>query len=120
VDVPDSDDATFQPTSDGKFHAFDTVNGMSGTYTATRTGFIVTPTVSTTVAYTGTDPTRLAVIASMDAVFWHNYRGAVAATTTGTTLTLNRANYQLTFEDIGPAASQPSPSATPTTTPTHS
>ena len=99
VDVPDSIVATFHPTSDGKFHASDTVNGMSGTYTATRTGFIVTPTVSTTVAYTGTDPTRLAVIASMDAVFWHN--SAVAATTTGTTLTLNLANYQLTFRDVG-------------------
>ena len=98
MDVPDSIDATFQPTSDGKFHASDTVNGVSGTYTATRTGFIVTPTVSTTVAYTGTDPTRLAVIASMDAVFWHH--SVVAATTTGTTLTLNLANYQLTVRDI--------------------
>ena len=102
--------------------------GGVGTYTATRTGFIVTPTVTTLIGpYTGTDPTRLAVIASMDAVFWHNYRGAVAATTTGTTLTLNLANNRrrgptssLTFRDAGPAASQPPPSATPTTTPTHS
>jgi heat shock protein HslJ len=118
VDVPDSINATFQLTSDGRFAASDTVNGLSGTYTATRTGFTTTSTVTTLIAYEGTDPTRLAVIASMGAVLWQE--SAVAATTTGTTLTLNRANYQLTFEDIGPAASQPPPSATPTTTPTHS
>jgi heat shock protein HslJ len=118
VDVPDSINATFQLTSDGRFAASDTVNGLSGTYTATRTGFTTTSTVTTLIAYEGTDPTRLAVIASMGAVLWQE--SAVAATTTGTTLRLNRANYQLTFEDIGPAASQPPPSATPTTTPTHS
>jgi hypothetical protein len=125
VDVPDSIDATFQLTSDGRFGAFDTVNAMSGTYTATRTGFTTTSTGTTAVGYTGTDPTRLAVIASMGAVLGHN--SAVAATTTGATLTLNLANYRrrgptssLTFRDAGPAASQPPPSATPTTTPTHS
>jgi heat shock protein HslJ len=118
VDVPDSIDATFQLTSDGRFGAFDTVNGMSGTYTATRTGFTVTSGVTTLIAYEGTDPTRLAVIASMDAVLEHN--SAVAATTTGTTLTLNRANYRLTFRDAGPAVSYPPPSATSTVTPSHS
>jgi hypothetical protein len=118
VDVPDSIDATFQLTSDGRFLASDTVNALSGTYTATRTGLRVTSTATTLVGYAGTDPTRLAVIASMDTVLGHET--AVAATTTGTTLTLNLANYQLTFRDVGPAVSYPPPSATPTITPTHS
>jgi hypothetical protein len=118
VDVPDSIDATFQLTSDGRFLASDTVNGMSGTYTATRTGFIVTSAVSTLVGYAGADPTRLAVITSMAAVLRQGT--AVAATTTGPTLTLNRTNYQLTFREVGPAVNPPPPSATPTVTPTHS
>lgn len=118
VEVPDSIDATLQLSSDGRFLASDTVNALSGTYTATRTGFTVTSTATTLVGYTGTDPARLAVIASIDAVLGHN--SAIAATTTRTTLTLNLANYQLTFRDMGPAASHPPPSATPTTTPTHS
>ena len=118
MDVPDSIVATLQLTSDGRFLASDTVNGMSGTYSTTRAGFTTTSTVTTLIGYTGTDPTRLAVIASIDAVLGHN--SAVAATTTGTTLTLNRANHRLIFRDVGPAVSHPPPSATPTITPTHS
>jgi heat shock protein HslJ len=118
LDVPDSIDATFQLASDGRFLASDTVNALSGTYTATRTGFTVTSVASTAVGYAGTDRTRLAVIASMDAVLGHH--SAVAAQTSRTTLTLNLANYRLTFGDVGPAVSYPPPSATSTTTPTHS
>jgi hypothetical protein len=118
VDVPDLIDATFQLTSDGRFLASDSVNALSGTYTATRSGFTVTSTATTLVGYAGTDPTKLAVIASMDAVLGRE--GAVAAMTTGTTLTLNLADYQLTFREVGPAVSYPPPSATSTITPTHS
>ena len=118
VDVPDSINATLQLTSDGRFGGSDTVNGMSGTYTATRTGFTTTSTVTTLIGYAGTDPTRLAVIASMGAVLGHE--SAVAARTIGRTLTLNRASYRLTFRDAGPAVSYPPPSATSTVTPSHS
>jgi hypothetical protein len=54
----------------------------------------------------------------MDAVLGHE--AAVAAKTTGTTLTLILASYQLTFGEVGPAVSYPPPSATSTITPTHS
>jgi hypothetical protein len=43
----------------------------------------VTSTATTLVGYAGTDPNRLAVIASIDAVLGHP--SAVAANTTGTT-----------------------------------
>jgi heat shock protein HslJ len=118
VDVPDSIDATVQLTSDGRFLASDSVNALSGTYTATRTGFTVTSAATTLVGYAGTDPTRLAVISSMGAALGH--QAAIAAKTTGTTLTLDLANYQLTFRDVGPAARYPAPSATSTIAPTHS
>jgi hypothetical protein len=119
VDVPDSINATFQLTSDGRFLASDGVNALSGTYTATRTGFTVTSTATTAVGYGGTDPTKLAVITAIDVVLGHEAVG-VAAKTTGTTLTLNAANYQLTFHEEGPAVSHPPPTATSTITPTHS
>jgi len=119
VDVPDSINATFQLTSDGRLLASDGVNALSGTYTATRTGFTVTSTATTAVGYGGTDPTKLAVITAIDVVLGHEAAG-VAAKTTGTTLTLNAANYQLTFHEEGPAVSHPPPTATSTITSTHS
>jgi len=118
VDVPDSINATIQLTSDGRFLASDSINALSGTYTATRTGFTVTSTATTLVGYAGTDPTKLAVIAAIDAVLGRE--AAVAAKTTGTTLTLNAPNYQLTFREEGPAISHPPASATSTITPAHS
>jgi hypothetical protein len=86
---------------------------------ATRTGFTVTSTATTAVGYGGTDPTKLVVITAIDVVLGHEAAG-VAAKTTGTTLTLNAANYQLTFHEEGPAVSHPPPTATSTITSTHS
>lgn len=110
VEVPESVDATFQLTSDGRFLASDSVNALSGDYTANRTGFTVTNAATTLVGYGGTDPTRLAVIAAMNGVLLR--AGAVAAKTAGTALTLNAANYQLNFCNAGPAVSPSPPSPT--------
>lgn len=112
VDVPGSVDATFQLTADGRYLASDSVNALSGTYTAIGTGFRVTKAATTLVGYAGTDPARLAVIAGMNGVLLR--QGAVAAQTTGRTLTLSAANYQLSFRNAGPAVSQPQASAGPT------
>jgi heat shock protein HslJ len=112
VDVPDSVVATFQLTPDGRFLASDSVNALSGAYTATRTGFTVTHPATTLVAYAGTDPTTRAVIAAMNAVLLRE--GAVDAKTTGSTLTLIARNYQLSFREAGPAVSHPPPSPTNT------
>jgi heat shock protein HslJ len=121
VDVPDSINATFQLTSDGRFLASDSVNALSGTYTATRAGFTVTSIATTLLPYADADPTRLAVIAAIRAVLGLGHEAAaVAAKTTGTTLTLNAADYQLTFREVGPAVSHRPPPATSTITPTHS
>jgi heat shock protein HslJ len=121
VGVPDSINATFQLASDGRFLAFDSANALSGTYTATRTGFTVTSIATTLLPYADTDPTKLAVIAAIRAVLGLGHEAAgVAAKITGTTLTLNAANYQLTFREEGPAVSHPPPTATSTITPTHS
>ena len=116
VDVPDSIVATFQLTPDGRFLASDSVNALSGAYTATRTGFSVTHTATTLVGYSGSDPTRLAVIAAMNAVLLRE--GSVGAETTGSTLTLIAPSYRLRFREAGPAVSQAPPS--PTSTITHS
>jgi hypothetical protein len=117
VGVPGSLGATFQLTSDGRFLASDSVNALSGTYVATPTGFRVTKAATTLVGYSGTDPTRLAVIAGMNGVLMHE--GAVAANATGRTLTLNAANYELSFRNAGSAVSFPPASATATITTTH-
>jgi len=117
VDVPGSVDATFQLTADGRFLASDSVNALSGTYTATRSGFTVTHAVTTLVGYAGADPTRLAVIAAMGAVLLRE--GAVGAKVTASVLTLTAAGYQLSFRAAGPAVSYPPPSPTSTMTPTH-
>ena len=114
LDVPDSLVATFQLTPDGLFLASDSVNALSGAYTATRTGFAVTHTATTLVGYAGTDPTRLAVIAAMNAVLLRE--GSVRAETSGSTLTLIAPNYQLSFREAGPAVTHPPPSPTSTNT----
>jgi hypothetical protein len=116
LDVPNSVVATFQLTPDGRFLASDSVNALSGAYTATRTGLSVTHSDTTLVGYAGTDPTTLAVIVAMNAVLLQE--GSVGAETTGRTLILIAANYQLSFHEAGPAVSQPPPS--PTATNTHS
>jgi len=59
VDVPDSINATFQLTSDGRFLGSDSVNALSGTYTATPTGFSVTSIATTLLPDADTDPRRL-------------------------------------------------------------
>ena len=117
LDVPDSVVATFQVTPDGRFLASDSVNALSGAYTATRTGFTVTDATTTLVGYTGSDPTRLAVIAAMNAVL--RPKGSVRAETTGSTLTLIAPSYQLSFRKAGHALTYPPPSPTSTMTPTH-
>ncbi len=81
----------------------------------------MTSIATTLLPYADTDPTKLAVIDAMRAVLGLGHEAAaVSAKTTGTTLTLNAANYQLTFREEGPAVSHSPPSATSTITPTHS
>jgi hypothetical protein len=104
--------ATLQLTLDHQLLASDTVNALSGTYASTRTGFAVMSAGSTAVAYAGTDPTRLVVIAAMGAVA--GQKSDVIAQLAGTALVLTAPNYELTFRDQGPAVVYPSASPTPT------
>jgi hypothetical protein len=113
--IPDSVTATVQLTADGQFLADDTVNAVSGRWVSTPSGYRVSSSGTTLVAYAGTDSTKLEAMIAIDSVTVAEAN--VTAHITGTALTLAVPKYTLTFMDAGAAVSFPPPSPTTTLTP---
>jgi META domain len=100
--------------TDGEVVMSDSVNALSGRYTTTATGFVVSEAGSTAAGYAGTDPTTLLVIKAVDAI-------ALGPMTTGTSaptvesrarvqagrLVIEASGYELTFERAGPSGTPP-------------
>jgi hypothetical protein len=113
--IPDSITATVQFTADGQFLADDSVNAVSGGWVSTPTGYRVSSSGTTLVAYAGTDSTKLEVISAIDSVTMGQVN--VAAHSVGTALTLAVPKCTLTFTEAGAAVTFPPPSPTTTVTP---
>src|SRR5438067_143373 len=66
--VAESLQASWQFTADQEYLASDTVNAISGRYRLSPAGFATINAGTTLVAYVGSDPVRLAVIAAFRAM----------------------------------------------------
>ena len=116
--VPATIKAAIEFTGSGKIRMNDSVNGLSGRYTRTATGFVTSRMGITFAVYSGADPTRRTVIAAIDAIAFGPMTSGTSPATMATQadvvagrLVLDVAGYQLTFTRAGDAVGNVSPAA---------
>jgi hypothetical protein len=128
--VPPDIDATVAFTRDGSLYGSDTVNNLSATYVPGDTAYRVDNPSTTLAGYAGSDPTRVRVIAAVNALFFSGSAGApggpvqvtIAASVQGDTLTLRTTGTEIitvVLEREEPPLATPTaqPSQTSTGTP---
>jgi hypothetical protein len=122
LSVPPDIDATVAFGRDGALYGSDTVNSLSATYVPGDTAYTVENPSSTLVGYSGGDPTRVRVIAAVNALFFSGSAGppggpvqvTIVAKVQGDSLTLRTTGTEIITVNLD--REQP-PLATPTAAP---
>jgi hypothetical protein len=99
--IPAGLGATMELMSSGQFLASDSVNSLSGSYTASADGFKPHHVVTSAVGYIGRDPHRLAAIAALGTLAT-GPAGDKVLRSSQTSLVVQAGAYRLTFTRPAP------------------